>query len=117
MPAFEADGVAGGSSKSPALFAELRYGRLVAAVLIIVGIVALLSHERSEKRSMAIKIKSPSTLSIDSNVDPTPVSLDTWQSPTAFLLKEPDEWDQTLRPTDGSSGLFPATQPQSRHST
>jgi hypothetical protein len=89
-PAFEADRVAGGFSKRPGLFAELRYGRLAAAVLIIVGVVALLSHERSEKRSMALKTKSEPALKIDSAIDPTPVSLDTWQSPTAFLLKEPD---------------------------
>jgi len=116
-PSFETDWVAAGSSKRHALFAELRYGRLAAALLIIVGVVALLSHERSEKRSMALRIKSQPTANIDSNAEPAPASLDTWQSPTAFLLKEPDEWDQTARPIDGSSGLFPSTQPHPRHST
>jgi len=115
-PAFESDWVAAGSAKKHALFAELHYARLAAAVLVIVGAVALLSHERSEKRSIALTTSSEPASKMDSTVEPTPVSLDTWQSPTAFLLKEPDEWDQASRPSDGSS-LFPATQPQPRHST
>jgi len=116
-PSFETDWKAAGSSKPTAFFAELRYGRLAAAVLILVGLVALVSHERSENRSMALKIKSPPASTIDNGFETAPASLDTWQSPTAFLLREPDEWDQALKSTEGSSTGSPSTQPYPRHST
>ncbi|HSU65316.1 MAG TPA: hypothetical protein VLJ39_00465, partial [Tepidisphaeraceae bacterium] len=73
--------------------AELRYGRLAAAVLIGAGLVAVLSHEWSAKSSIALKPVSPPASKIDSSTEVVPNSIETWQSPTAFLLSEPDEPD------------------------
>jgi hypothetical protein len=118
VPAFERDWAAAGA-KTDLFFAQLQYRRLAgaAATVVIVAVgIGLLSHQRPGNRSMAIKLPSPTTVKIDAGtVDP--MSLDTWQSPTAFLLQASDEWDQPPDSTDESSKLFPSTQPRPRHST
>lgn len=118
-PAFERDWATADSKTSP-FFSQLRYGRLAGALAAVVTVatgVGLLSHQRSGNRSIAIKLPSQTTLKIDSGAEDPPISLDTWQSPTAFLLRASDEWGQPVESIDESFNLSPSTQPKPRHST
>lgn len=109
---------AAAGTKKDSFFAELRYGRIVAAVAIalivaasVPAITARLSRPRTRNPSIALKVHSESTSDVGPAVGQPPMSLANWESPTAFLLRAPDEWGQTDSSDEPANGA-PSTQPQ-----
>jgi hypothetical protein len=115
-PGFDA-GQARAAHRPASLWSQLRYDRLAGAVavLLLIGIGAVVVSLSHPNHVMALK----PTMN-NSEVAPAaeqPASLDTWQSPTAFLLQASDQWgsppDSQTEPTQ----MFPATQPKPQRST
>lgn len=117
-PAFDPNGRVSGL-RSDSLLSELRYGRLIALILAAGVFVATLSvahHRRPDRGSIALK-PSTGNVNVDLVAEPAAPSLGDWKSPTAFLLRPADEWDEPSQSPADSPSFAPATQPQPHRSS
>ena len=113
---------AGAAPLADSWLGQIRFG-MAAAVLLGVALVAVgvarLNHPGKSSGPLAIESNPPHPgIELRSN-DPAAsvISLDDWQSPTAFLLADPREWGQPNDLPDEFAAPGPSTQPHPRHAS